>query len=93
MMRQYYAQRSMGGDNPLRVGVIAMGAIYAPPLFPGSRRRERWIVEGFVNGVCYACRRNPQTSVWEDRVIGRRSDRAVIRSCAITVATRSRRGG
>ena len=34
MMRQYFAQRSMGGDNPLRVGVIAIGAIYARRYLP-----------------------------------------------------------
>ena len=28
MLRQYYAQRCRGGDNPLRVGVIAVGSIY-----------------------------------------------------------------
>lgn len=28
MMRQYYAQRCRGGDNPLRVGVIAVGSAY-----------------------------------------------------------------
>ena len=49
-------------------------------LFTGSRRQQRWIVQGFVNGVCHACYRNPQTGVWEDRVIGRRSDQALIRS-------------
>ena len=28
MIRQYGAQRARGGDNPLRVGVIAVGSIY-----------------------------------------------------------------
>ena len=28
MIRQYGAQHARGGDNPLRVGVIAVGSIY-----------------------------------------------------------------
>ena len=28
MIRQYYAQRARGGDNPLCVGVITVGSIY-----------------------------------------------------------------
>jgi hypothetical protein len=28
MIRQYYAPRSRGGDNPLRVGIISSGAIF-----------------------------------------------------------------
>jgi hypothetical protein len=28
MMRQYGAHRCRGGDNPLRVGVIAVGTIF-----------------------------------------------------------------
>ena len=80
MIRQYFAQRSMGGDNPLRVGVIAVGAIYALPVFPHHHRRERWIVEGFLNGECSACWRNPRTGHWESRTRSRRSDIAVVRS-------------
>ena len=80
MIRQYFAQRSMGGDNPLRVGVIAVGAIYALPVFAHCHRGERWIVEGFLNGECGACWRNPRTGQWESRTRSRRSDRAVIRS-------------
>ena len=73
--------------------MIALGVIYALPLFSGSRRQQRWIVQGFVNGICHACRRRPQTGVWEDRVISRRSDRALIRSLKTAVAMRSRCGG
>ncbi len=80
MMRQYFAQRSRGGDNPLRVGVIALGAIYSLPAYPNAYRRERWIVEGFRNGECGACCRNPKTGFWESRVMSGRSDMAVIRS-------------
>ncbi len=28
MIRQYYAQRARGGDNPLRVGTVAAGEIF-----------------------------------------------------------------
>lgn len=28
MIRQYGAQRCQGGDNPLRVGVIAVGSLF-----------------------------------------------------------------
>lgn len=28
MMRQYGAQRCRGGDNPLRVGTIAVGSVF-----------------------------------------------------------------
>ena len=28
MIRQYLAQRSQGGANPLRVGVVAVGSIF-----------------------------------------------------------------
>jgi len=88
MIRQYHAQRFMGGDNPLRVGTIAIGSIYyiQPDHWWGDRfrgkpdLREPWIVEAFFNGLMGAAARNPKTGFWEDRSISRRSDTALIRS-------------
>jgi hypothetical protein len=88
MIRQYYAQRARGGQNPLRVGVIPAGAIfYIQPdswwrnRYPGHPTcRDPWIVESFLNGVLAAARRNPSTGQWEDLTMARRSDTAVLRS-------------
>ncbi len=54
MIRQYGAQRSQGGDNPLRVGVIATGSIFylQEDAFFRDRHggtavcRAPWVVEG-----------------------------------------------
>lgn len=88
MIRQYFAQRCRGGDNPLRVGVIPIGAIFY--LQPDWWWRDRFrgnticrnpvIVEGFLNGILAAARRNPETGRWEDRFLAGRSDTAVVRS-------------
>jgi hypothetical protein len=88
MIRQYYAQRCRGGDNPLRVGVIPTGAIFylqdegwwrdrygSTPIC-----RDPWIVEGFFNGVLCAARRNNDTGRWEDVFMSGRSDMALVRS-------------
>ena len=88
MIRQYYAQRSRGGDNPLRVGVIPTGAIFYlqdegwwRDRFRGAPTcRNPWIVEGFLNGALCAARRNRDTSKWENVYTARRSDMAVVRS-------------
>lgn len=88
MIRQYGAQRSIGGCNPLRVGTIPSGAIFHlqdeswwRDCYRGSPiRREPWMVEGFLNGTVGAGRRNAETGRWEDVVIAGRSDVAVIRS-------------
>ncbi|RFD18422.1 hypothetical protein DY926_16740, partial [Komagataeibacter melaceti] len=79
----YHAGRWFApGDNPLRVGPVAVGSIYQLPTTRGGGRMERWMVEAFLNGVMAAAVRNPATGRWEDRVISGRSDRAVIRRLA-----------
>ena len=88
MIRQYKAQRRLGGANPLGVGVIAIGSIYylQDRSFFDSRcegeaiRRNPWIVEAFLNGTCAASRRNRVTGRWEDVYLSGRSDTAVVRS-------------
>lgn len=88
MIRQYYAQRCCGGDNPLRVGVIPTGAIFYLQDEGWWRARFRgapvcrnpWIVESFLNGVLCAARRNRDTGRWEDVFMSGRSDMAVVRS-------------
>src|SRR5271169_4401078 len=85
MIRQYKASRRRGGDNPLGVGVIAVGSIYYlqdrgyfHDRFGGRAVcRNPWIVEGFLNGICAAARRNRETGHWEDAVISGRSDMAM----------------
>ena len=88
MIRQYDAQRARGGDNPLRVGVIAVGSIYY--IQSEGFFRDRWSgravcrcpwqVEGFLNGIMGAARRNRETGVWEDAYRSGRSDMALVRS-------------
>ncbi|MDE1905786.1 MAG: hypothetical protein KGH75_04980 [Rhodospirillales bacterium] len=88
MNRQYYAQRCQGGDNPLRVGVIPVGAIFDVQDESWWRDRfrgrplchEPWIVECFLNGQIGAARRDPQTGRWMNVYAARRSDMAIIRS-------------
>lgn len=101
MIRQYGAQRRIGGANPLGVGVIAAGSIYylQDQAFFADRAggraicREPWIVEAFLNGVCAASRRNRITGRWEDVTLSRRSDTAIVRSlrdgrrCRVAVRT------
>ncbi len=88
MIRQYYAQRCRGGDNPLRVGLIPVGAVFFIQEEGWWRDRYRgkptcrnpWIVEGFLNGTMGAARRNRETGFWENAYRSGRSDTAVIRS-------------
>jgi hypothetical protein len=88
MLRQYYAQRCRGGDNPLRVGVIAVGSIYYlqdqgffHDRYGGKAVcRTPWIVEAFLNGTMAAARRNCDTGRWEDLCTIGRSDMALVRS-------------
>ncbi len=88
MIRQYYAQRCRGGDNPLRVGVIPAGAVFYlqdegwwRDRFRGAPIcRNPWIVTAFLNGICAATRRNHDTGLWEDAYISGRSDMAIVRS-------------
>lgn len=88
MIRQYGVQRARGGDNPLRVGVIAVGSIYyiqSDGFFLdrwGGRAvcRCPWQVEGFLNGILKAARRNRDTGLWEDTYRSGRSDMALVRS-------------
>jgi len=88
MMRQYYAQRCRDGDNPLRVGVIAVGSAYyvqEEAFFrdrygPRAVCRTPWVVEAFLNGTCGAARRNRENGTWEDAYRSGRSDTALVRS-------------
>ena len=87
MIRQYYAARCMGGDNPLRIGIIAAGSIYYLQdqeffsRFGGrATRRDPWIVESFINGTIAAARRNKDSGMWEDVYFAGRSDAAIVRS-------------
>ena len=82
MFRQYLAQRARSGDNPLRVGVIAVGSIYYLQDHLGGRPvcRQPWRVEAFLNGVMNAARRNRETGMWEDMVRSGRSNMALVRS-------------
>ena len=88
MIRQYFAQRRQGGENPLGVGVIATGTIYY--LQDDGYFRDRyggraicrnpWMVEAFLNGTVAAARCDAVTGRWEDRTYSRRSDLALVRS-------------
>ena len=88
MIRQYHAQRARGGDNPLRVGVIAAGEIFylQDECFFRDRHggtaicRTPWQVLGFLNGTMGAARRNRDTGQWEDTYRSGRSDMALVRS-------------
>jgi hypothetical protein len=88
MIRQYGAQRCQGGDNPLHVGVIAVGSLFylQDEAFFRDRHggtavcRVPWIVEGFLNGIMGAARRNRDTGLWEDAHRSGRSDVALVRS-------------
>jgi hypothetical protein len=88
MIRQYYAQRRQGGNNPLGVGIIPAGAIFYLQDDGWWRDRYRgkpisrnpWIVEAFLNDTLAAARRNRNTGQWEDVYMTRRSDTAIVRS-------------
>ena len=88
MIRQYYAQRARGGDNPLRVGTVAAGGIFYLQYegffrdrFGGAAVcRTHWQVPGFLNGAMGAARRNRDTNLWEDTYRSGRSDMALVRS-------------
>jgi len=88
MIRQYFALSCRGGDNPLRVGVIPVGAILYLQNEDWWRDRYRgaptcrapWIVEAFLNGTIAAAPRNRNTGRWEDLYVAGRSDMAIVRS-------------
>ncbi len=88
MIRQYYAQRARGGDNPLRVGVVAVGSLFYlqdegffRDRYGGTAIcRTPWQVLGFLNGTMGAARRNRDTGHWEDTYLSGRSDMALVRS-------------
>lgn len=88
MIRQYFARRCRGGDNPLRVGVIAVGsdyyiqdeAFFRDRYGPHPICRVPWRVEAFLNGTCGAARRCRETGTWEDTYRSGRSDTALVRS-------------
>jgi hypothetical protein len=88
VIRQYGAQRCRGGDNPLRVGVIAVGSdhylqdegFFRDRYGPRAVCRTPWRIEAFLNGTCGAARRNRETGRWEDAYRSGRSDTALVRS-------------
>jgi hypothetical protein len=88
MIRPYHAQRRQGGNNPLGIGVIAVGTIvylqdegWWRDRYRGAPiRRNPWIVDAFLNGTMGAARRNRTTGLWEDLYLAGRSDMAVVRS-------------
>ena len=88
MIRQYRSQRRRGGDNPLGVGTIPVGAIFYIQEDGWWRDRYRgkpicrnpWMVVAFLNGTIAAARRNRDTGLWEDAYMAGRSDMAVVRS-------------
>jgi hypothetical protein len=87
MLRQYNAQTARGGDNPLRVGTIPIGAIFYIQNEDWWRDRYRgrpicrnpWIVEGFIPDTMGAGRRDPDTGRWISIRVAR-SDIAIVRS-------------
>lgn len=91
MNRQYYTSPFQGGDNPLRVGTIALGAIYRMPLGDYTGPRQPWIIEAFLNGEYHASRRDPRTNKWLSVFISGRSERVLMRNLAngkrMTMAT------
>lgn len=80
-------QQGRGGHNPLRVGVIPVGAISY--IQDGAWWRDRyrgapvcrnpWIIESFLNGTMAAARRYHETGQWEDLTMAGPSDMAVLR--------------
>lgn len=88
MMRQYGAQRRRGGDNPLRVGTIAIGSVFylQDQGYFRARHGEApvcrapWMVEAYLNGMMHATRRDPDTGLWRNSYWSGRSDTAVVRS-------------
>ncbi len=88
MIRHYGGQRCRGGNNPLRVGVIPVGAVFYIQHEGWWRDRYRgspicrnpWIVEAFLNGTISAARRNRDTGFWEDVYFAGRSDMVLVRA-------------
>jgi hypothetical protein len=88
MIRQYGAGRARGGNNPLRVGVIAVGTIYylqADDWWHDRYRgaaahRDPYILQAFINGTMGAARRNLETGLWESAYRAGRSDFAILQS-------------
>jgi hypothetical protein len=83
MLRAYHQQRRRGGDNPLGVGIVPLGAIFYVQA-SDMQGRERcvenpWMVVAFRPGERGAARRDPDTGRWEG-VRTSRTDTAVVRS-------------
>ena len=88
MLRQYHAPRRLGGDNPLGVGTVAIGAVFYLQDDGHWRHRYRgvavcrapWIVEAFLHGHYHAARRDPATGHWLSLAVANRTDLALVRS-------------
>lgn len=88
MLRQYGANPCRGGNNPLRVGVLAVGSLlylqdetFFRDRYGGRAVcRNPWQLLAFENGLLHAARRDPDTGYWKDSVWSGRSDMAVVRS-------------
>ena len=64
MLRQYHAPRRLGGDNPLGVGTVALGAVF-------------YLQD---DGHDHAARRDPATGRWLSLAVANRTDLALVRS-------------
>ena len=88
MLRQYHAPRRQGGDNPLGVGTVVLGAVFylqddghwRARFRGGAICRAPWIVEAFLNGQYHAARCDPDTGHWLSVYVANRTDLALVRS-------------
>jgi hypothetical protein len=88
MIRAYGASGCRPGNNPLRVGVIAVGNIfylqdqaYFRSRYPQAPVcKTPWIVEAFLNEQLGASSCDPNTGHWRSSLWSGRNDTAVVRS-------------
>ena len=88
MIRAYGASGCRPGNNPLRVGVIAVGNIfylqdqaYFRSRYPQAPVcKTPWIVEAFLNEQLGASSCDPNTGHWRSSPWSGRNDTAVVRS-------------